>query len=189
MASAGLKRPSDFEIGSMSDPCQRSANKRRCTTNQNYSYNVHNQTHPTTASPSSVAPSPNLASSPFKDPTVILGPLCDHVTSIIKNEVHRAHHQQQQQQQQQQPHQQNQQQHHNNHPSLPINYDEPTLSVRQTQAICEKIIREREQKLREEYDKILISKLAEQYDTFVKYTHDHIETRYNETNSHPSYLS
>lgn len=64
------------------------------------------------------------------------------------------------------------------------------LSIRQTQAICEKLIKEREQKLREEYDKILITKLSEQYDTFVKYTHDHIERRYNENNSHQaSYLS
>ena len=44
--------------------------------------------------------------------------------------------------------------------------------------------------MREEYDKILVSKLAEQFDTFVKYTHDNIERRYNEASSHQaSYLS
>lgn len=108
----------------------------------------------------------------FKDPSTILNPLSDDVTSMIKNEVH-------------------------NHRALNHNYNNtnhgnepPILTLRQTQTICEKLIREREQRLREEYDRILINKLAEQYDTFVKYTHDHIEKRYNESNSHESsYLS
>lgn len=236
MASAGLKRPSDFDLEypsphtspsstSAANPCQWSANKRRCITfanqsmmatsaqlanaNQTYAANLHQQSHQQThhqsyqhnhcpshltspSAASSLAPPPTLASSPFKDPSLVLGSLCDDVSSIIKNEVHRAHHQQQQGQLQTQAQQHNHQVHQPNqsHQSLPLNHDAPTLSIRQTQAICEKIIREREQKLREEYDKILISKLAEQYDTFVKYTHDHIERHYNETNSHQaSYLS
>jgi hypothetical protein len=105
---------------------------------------------------------------------------------------------QQPQQQPQQHHQQ--QQHHTHHQShqpssssstSPSAMDTiPILSYRQTQHICEEVIRKREQKLREEYDKILITKLAEQYETFVKYTQDHIERRYNEESSHQaSYLS
>lgn len=66
--------------------------------------------------------------------------------------------------------------------------DPPILSIRQTQTIFEKLIKHREHRLREEYDKILINKLAEQHDTFVKYTRDHIERRYNQSHQ-ASYLS
>lgn len=44
----------------------------------------------------------------------------------------------------------------------------PILTARQTQSICEKLIRAREQKLRDEYDRKLASRLAEQYDLFAK---------------------
>lgn len=109
------------------------------------------------------------SSSPFKDPATILTPLNEDINHVIKNEmIHRA----------------------NDHHRSTSNNDPPMFTVRQIKLICEKVIRDREQKLREEYDKILISRLSEQYDTFVKYTHDHIEKRYNETNSHQaSYLS
>lgn len=113
--------------------------------------------------------------SPFKDPSTVLTPLNDDINHIIKNEmIHNRT---------------AQVDHHNRSTSTNLN-DPPVFTARQTRIICEKIIKEREQKLREEYDKILISKLSEQYDTFVKYTHDHIEKRYNESNSHQSsYLS
>lgn len=159
MTSAGLKRPSDFDLSPhQSGPSGSSplwpvtnANKRRCT-NFILQPSLFNTT--TTG---------GHQNSPFRDSSYILNPLSEDVSSMIKNEVHRSK-----------------------------NANEPpVLTVRQTQTICEKIIKDREQKLREEYDKILISKLAEQHDTFVKYTHDHIEKRYNETNSHyqSSYLS
>lgn len=253
MASAGLKRPSDFDLeypsphtspnsSSATDPCQWSANKRRCTAFANqsmmamppqlanaYANNLqqqmnlanlqqqhqqnnqaHNQYHhsPTssTAHLSSLVPPSHVASSGFKDPSLVLGTICDDVSSLIKNEVHHAHQNQQPHNQAEVPNQQqNQNQHNQQHQhqqqgqqqsqaqqqiGLPENYDAPILSMRQTQAICEKIIRERELRLREEYDKILLTKLAEQYDTFVKYTYDHIEKRYDNTNSHhASYLS
>lgn len=245
MASAGLKRPSDFDLNVSSphgspNSCWSSANKRRCTSfamqqqpnmmspsasssssgQPNHSYHSstpcattshHQYQHYHHHQPStSVATS--LASSPFKDPASILSSLSDDVISVIRNEIQKAHHNHQQQQHQQQQHtpQQyhqhqrshqpqttNSNQYHQNHHhqqqdanSSPDHHDPPVLTVRQTQMICEKLIREREYKLREEYDKILITKLAEQYDDFVKYTQDHIEKRYNETNSHQaSYLS
>lgn len=100
-------------------------------------------------------------SSLFKDSSTILAPLSEDISFMIKDELNK------------------------NHGKEPL-----VLTIRQTQIICEKLIKDREQKLREEYDRILLSKLAEQYDTFVKYTHDHIEKRYNESNSHQaSYLS
>lgn len=150
---------------------------------------------------------------PFRDPAQILGSLSDEVTSMIKNEINKQHHHNNHHHHHHQPstpnqasmssphHNLQQQQHqlHHNQPhasssppssASPSAMDTPILSYRQTQHICEEVIRKREQRLREEYDKILINKLAEQYETFVKYTQDHIERRYNEENSHQaSYLS
>ncbi|KAG9509973.1 Notchless protein-like 1, partial [Fragariocoptes setiger] len=52
------------------------------------------------------------------------------------------------------------------------------FTVRQAHLICERLIKEREARIREEYEKILVTKLAEQYDTFVKFTYDQIQKRY-----------
>lgn len=124
--------------------------------------------------------------SPFRDPLVMLSPVRDDLANLIKSglfQQHKSHescspstsassNQQQQSQ------------------TLRAINDPPILSLRQAQLIFETLIKDRENRLREEYDKILISKLSEQYDTFVRYTHDHIERRYNEANSHQaSYLS
>lgn len=160
MTSAGLKRPSDFDLNphtsgpSGAGPIRpvANSNKRRCI-------NSGSQTR---------GEIPGLHSnSPFKDSSMLLAPLSDDLSQLIRDEMHRIHNR-----------------NHNN------DTDPPILTARQTQLICEKLIREREQKIRQEYDKILINKLAEQYDTFVRYTHDHLEKRYNESNSHQtSYLS
>lgn len=40
------------------------------------------------------------------------------------------------------------------------------------------MLKEREDKLREQYDAVLTTKLAEQYDAFVKFTYDQIQRRY-----------
>lgn len=45
--------------------------------------------------------------------------------------------------------------------------------------ICERMLRERESEIREEYDNVLTSKLAEQYDAFVKFTYDQIQRNYS----------
>lgn len=102
---------------------------------------------------------------PFKHFPSILAPIDNDLATLIREEFHRRA----------------------NDSHMNRN-DPPTLSIRQTQIICEKLVKNRENKLREEYDRILINKLAEQHETFVKYTHDHIQTRYNETHQ-ASYLS
>lgn len=44
--------------------------------------------------------------------------------------------------------------------------------------ICERMIKEREDEIKEQYDAVLNTKLAEQYDAFVKFTYDQIQRRY-----------
>ncbi|XP_068142460.1 akirin [Drosophila tropicalis] len=60
------------------------------------------------------------------------------------------------------------------------------FTFKQVQLICENMIKERENKLRERYEAVLTTKLAEQYDAFVKFTYDQIQRRYEAA---PSYLS
>lgn len=50
--------------------------------------------------------------------------------------------------------------------------------ILQVQLICERMLKEREDELREKYDAVLTTKLAEQYDAFVKFTYDQIQRRY-----------
>jgi hypothetical protein len=40
------------------------------------------------------------------------------------------------------------------------------------------MLKERESQIREEYDRVLNTKLSEQYDTFVKFTYDQIQKRF-----------
>lgn len=54
----------------------------------------------------------------------------------------------------------------------------PTPHSFQVQMICERMMKEREEKLKEQYDAVLTNKLAEQYDAFVKFTYDQIQRRY-----------
>lgn len=51
--------------------------------------------------------------------------------------------------------------------------------------ICERMLKERETEIREEYDRVLTLKLAEQYDAFVKFTQDQLQKRF-EANAAPS---
>ncbi|KAI4802009.1 hypothetical protein KUCAC02_019871 [Chaenocephalus aceratus] len=64
--------------------------------------------------------------------------------------------------------------------SSPFRKEQPLFSLRQVGMICERLLKEREDKIREEYDEILTTKLAEQYDTFVKFTHDQLMRRFGE---------
>lgn len=68
-----------------------------------------------------------------------------------------------------------------NHNDLPI------FSMNQVNMICERMIKERETALREQYDKILSQKMSEQYDAFVKFTHEQIQRRFE--SSQCSYVS
>lgn len=65
--------------------------------------------------------------------------------------------------------------------------DKPLFTFRQVGLICERMMKEREDCLREMYDQVLSTKLAEQYDMFVKFTYDQIQKRCEATA--PSYLS
>nr|AFH57339.1 subolesin [Rhipicephalus microplus] len=71
--------------------------------------------------------------------------------------------------------------------SSPVHRDQPLFTFRQVGLICERMMKERESKIREEYDHVLSTKLAEQYDTFVKFTYDQIQKRFE--GATPSYLS
>lgn len=62
----------------------------------------------------------------------------------------------------------------------PTRKEQPLFSLRQVGMICERLLKEREDKIREEYDEILTTKLAEQYDAFVKFTHDQLMRRFGE---------
>lgn len=66
--------------------------------------------------------------------------------------------------------------------------DQPLFTFRQVGLICERMLKDREDQIRQEYDQVLISKLAEQYDTFVKFTYDQIQKKFEAANV-PSYLS
>lgn len=62
----------------------------------------------------------------------------------------------------------------------PLRKEQPLFTLRQVGMICERLLKEREDKVREEYEEILTTKLAEQYDAFVKFTHDQIMRRFGE---------
>ncbi|XP_077367329.1 akirin-2 [Festucalex cinctus] len=64
--------------------------------------------------------------------------------------------------------------------SSPTRKEQPLFSLRQVGMICERLLKEREDKIREDYDEILTMKLAEQYDAFVKFTHDQLMRRFGE---------
>ncbi|XP_076862746.1 akirin-1-like [Brachyhypopomus gauderio] len=59
-----------------------------------------------------------------------------------------------------------------------VKRDQPLFTMRQVSCLCGRLLREFEEGLREEYDCVLNSKLAEQYESFVKFTQDQITRRY-----------
>lgn len=65
--------------------------------------------------------------------------------------------------------------------------DMPIFSMNQVNTICERMLGERETAIREQYDKILSQKMNEQYDAFVKFTHEQIQRRFE--SSQCSYVS
>uniref|UniRef100_A0A8C9UJB6 Akirin-2 n=1 Tax=Spermophilus dauricus TaxID=99837 RepID=A0A8C9UJB6_SPEDA len=73
--------------------------------------------------------------------------------------------------------------------SSPLKKEQPLFTLRQVGMICERLLKEREEKVREEYEEILNTKLAEQYDAFVKFTHDQIMRRYGEHYDDHPYIS
>jgi glutamyl-tRNA reductase len=65
--------------------------------------------------------------------------------------------------------------------------DIPLFSIEQVSQIVEKMMKEREEALQEEYELKLSEKLSEQYSTFVKFTHEQIQKRFETSNF--SYVS
>uniref|UniRef100_A0A6I8NL16 Akirin 1 n=1 Tax=Ornithorhynchus anatinus TaxID=9258 RepID=A0A6I8NL16_ORNAN len=59
-----------------------------------------------------------------------------------------------------------------------VKKDQPTFTLRQVGILCERLLKDYEDRIREEYEQILNTKLAEQYESFVKFTHDQIMRRY-----------
>lgn len=107
-------------------------------------------------------------SSPFKDASALLNPLSEDITAVIKDEIQK------------------------NHDIHCNGSDTLVLTVNQTQAICERLVRDREQRLRDEYDRVLACKLAEQYDLLTKmnYLNSYVEPRLpsaiSQTSNNPS---
>lgn len=56
----------------------------------------------------------------------------------------------------------------------PSTDDIPMFTYAQTAQMCARLLREQDRSLREQYEQLLSTKLAEQYDTFVRYTHDSV---------------
>jgi len=54
------------------------------------------------------------------------------------------------------------------------------LTLKQVNMICARLLKEREEKIREEYDTILSNKLNEQYEGFVRFTQDQLTRRFSE---------
>ncbi|GAU97807.1 hypothetical protein RvY_09038 [Ramazzottius varieornatus] len=53
--------------------------------------------------------------------------------------------------------------------------------------VCSKVLKDRENEVRTEYDKVLNQKLSEQYDTFVKFVQERVQQQ--QSTSEPSYYS
>eukprot|EP00112_Aurelia_sp_Birch-Aquarium-sp1_P024166 Seg750.11 transcript_id=Seg750.11/GoldUCD/mRNA.D3Y31 product="putative protein C1orf108 A" protein_id=Seg750.11/GoldUCD/D3Y31 len=58
--------------------------------------------------------------------------------------------------------------------------DHPMFTAKQVVMLCERLWKEREEKLRCEYEQVLHERLSEQYNAFLKFTQDQITRRYNE---------
>jgi len=71
--------------------------------------------------------------------------------------------------------------------------DKPLFTFDQVGKICERMLTEREKELRATYENILVTKLDEQYDTFVKFTQEQlraqIQPKSDSAFGEPSYLS
>ncbi|BFZ09774.1 hypothetical protein BsWGS_12813 [Bradybaena similaris] len=63
----------------------------------------------------------------------------------------------------------------------------PLFTFRQVSMICERLVKEHEEDLRENYDKVLNNKLSEQYEAFLKFNHDQLQQRFG--NAPMSYVS
>lgn len=65
--------------------------------------------------------------------------------------------------------------------------DVPMFTQHQIGLVCERMIREREGQLKDEYEQVLSSKLAEQYDAFLMFNKYELHRQYKEAAA--SYIS
>lgn len=63
----------------------------------------------------------------------------------------------------------------------PNKKDIPIFTFRQVSMICERMLKDREDQVRQEYNSVLTCKLAEQYEAFLKFNHDQIHRRFGDT--------
>jgi hypothetical protein len=61
----------------------------------------------------------------------------------------------------------------------PSKRDIPLFTFKQVSLICERMLKERESHIREEYNSVLTCKMAEQYEAFLKFNHDQIQKRFS----------
>ncbi|CAF5127029.1 unnamed protein product, partial [Rotaria magnacalcarata] len=68
----------------------------------------------------------------------------------------------------------------NNLPGHSSSNNQHLLTIKQVNMICARLLKEREEQIREEYDQILSNKLNEQYEGFVRFTQDQLAKRFSE---------
>jgi len=59
-------------------------------------------------------------------------------------------------------------------------HQQPLLSLKQVHEICARLLKEREDKVREEYDRLLSMKLNEQHESFVRFMQEQMTRRFSE---------
>ncbi|XP_067676053.1 akirin-2-like [Haliotis asinina] len=62
----------------------------------------------------------------------------------------------------------------------PSKKDVPLFTFRQVSMICERMVKDREDQIREEYNSVLTNKVAEQYEAFLKFNHDQLRRRFGD---------
>jgi hypothetical protein len=62
--------------------------------------------------------------------------------------------------------------------------DIPMFTYTQTAQMCARLLREQDRSIREQYEQLLSNKLTEQYDTFVRYTHDSVHKDQSKQQQH-----
>lgn len=72
--------------------------------------------------------------------------------------------------------------------SLLQNNDKPLFTFNQVVMIVERILKAKEESIKQEFQQVLTQRLSEQYDQFVKFSHDQLLRRFD-SQALPSYLS
>uniref|UniRef100_A0A8C9UMS8 Akirin 1 n=1 Tax=Spermophilus dauricus TaxID=99837 RepID=A0A8C9UMS8_SPEDA len=58
--------------------------------------------------------------------------------------------------------------------------DQPIFTLPQVRILCERLLKDYEDKILKEYEQILNTKVTEQYESFVKFSYDQIEARFTD---------